>query len=104
MKVWVVQRNDSEIERRLRLDGTVGLDRGSRLLAQFIETWYDGHAPGLARSMLSTYAVAWERYILPDLGHLKLRQIRPQTVEAFKRELRRRGVGDPMIVKSLTVL
>jgi integrase len=94
----------SEIERRLRLDGTAGLDRGSRTLAEFIETWYDGHAPNLARSTLAAYAVAWERHILPALGPVKLRQIRPRVVEEFKRELRRRGVGDPMIVKTLTVL
>ena len=35
---------------------------------------------------------------------MKLRQIRPRVVEEFKRELRRRGVGDPMTVKTLTVL
>jgi integrase len=94
----------AEIERRLRLDGTAGLDRGSRTLAEFIETWYEGHAPNLARSTLAAYAVAWERYILPALGPVKLRQIKARVVEEFKRDLRRRGVGDPMIVKTLTVL
>lgn len=94
----------SEIERRLRFDGASGLDRGARSLAEFIETWYDGHAPNLASSTLNAYAVSWERYILPELGHFKLRQVRPQIVEEFKRELTRRGVGAPMIVKTLAVL
>ncbi|MGA2925656.1 MAG: tyrosine-type recombinase/integrase [Solirubrobacteraceae bacterium] len=94
----------NEIERRLRLDGASGLDRGGRTLAQFIETWYDGHAPGLARSTLDVYAVAWERYILPELGRVTLRQLRPHVVEQFKREPIRRGVGNAMIAKTLTML
>ena len=50
------------------------------------------------------YATQFDLRILPRLGAMRLRDIRPSTVEEFVAGMKRRGVGDPTIVKTLTVL
>jgi hypothetical protein len=74
------------VRRRKRLDDLAALDAGKETLAEFAGEWWDLHAETLARSTKG-YATVLDRYIVPRLGSLRLRDIRPQVVERFKRDL-----------------
>jgi integrase len=50
------------------------------------------------------YASLWDRYVLPRLGAIELRRLSPAVIESFQAELRREGVGNPTIIKTLTLL
>jgi integrase len=50
------------------------------------------------------YASVWDRYVLPRLGGFELRRLTPAVIDGFQSELRREGVGDPTILKTLTLL
>jgi integrase len=50
------------------------------------------------------YASLWDRYVLPRLGGFELRRLTPAVIESFQAELRREGVGEPTILKTLTLL
>jgi len=42
--------------------------------------------------------------VLPELGGYELRRLTPALIERFQADLRRQGVGDPTIIKTLTLL
>src|SRR5262249_4744877 len=67
------------------------------------EWWATYAEPNLAPKTLAMYASVWDRYVLPRLGGFELRRLSPAAVEAFQAELRREGVGEPTILKTLTV-
>lgn len=50
------------------------------------------------------YASLWDRHVLPRLGGFELRRLTPAVIEAFQAELRRENVGEPTILKTLTLL
>jgi hypothetical protein len=60
--------------------------------------------PHLARKTREVYADLWDRHILGRLGGAELRRIAPEVVESFRAELRKAGVGDPTILKTLALL
>jgi integrase len=95
---------DGDVHRRKRLDDLAALDAGKETLAEFAVEWWELHAETLARSTKEVYATVLDRYIVPRLGSLRLRDIRPQVVERFKRDLGASGVGAASARKTLTVL
>ena len=95
---------DGDVHRRKRLDDLAALDAGKETLAEFAREWWELHAETLARSTQEVYAIVLDRYIVPRLGSLRLREIRPQVVERFKRDLATAGVGAASARKTLTVL
>jgi integrase len=95
---------DGDVHRRKRLDDLAALDAGKETLAEFAREWWELHAETLARSTQEVYATVLDRYIVPRLGSLRLREIRPQIVERFKRDLATAGVGAASARKTLTVL
>jgi integrase len=58
----------------------------------------------LTRRTQDVYATQLDLRILPRLGHMRVRDIKPSTVEEFVAAMKRDGVGDPTIIKTLTVL
>ena len=58
----------------------------------------------IAAKTLRMYADLWDRHVLPRLGSLELRRITPEVVENFQSDLRKSGVGDPTILKTLSLL
>jgi Phage integrase, N-terminal SAM-like domain len=96
---------DAEVRRRKRLGSLGLLDAGRETLDDFAREWFASYAiPNLAKNTQKAYADAYDRFILPRLGGLELRQITPAVVEDFQSELRANGVGNAMIRKTLAVL
>ena len=96
---------DAEVRRRRRLGSLGMLDAGTESLADFAQEWWRVYArPTLAPKTLLVYADAWDRHVLPRLGGLSLRELTPRVVEGFQSDLRAARVGDPMVVKVMTLL
>src|SRR3954451_17767593 len=96
---------DAELRRRRRLGDLDLLDAGRETLADFAREWWRVYAePNLAAKTLRMYADLWDRHVLPRLGSLELRRITPEVVENFQGDLRKAGVGDPTILKTLSLL
>ena len=67
--------------------------------------WIDRYAlPTLSPKSIRDYRGVYDRHIAPRLGPMPLRSITPAVVEEFAGQLRAKGVGDPTILKSLTLL
>ncbi|MDQ2984066.1 MAG: site-specific integrase [Actinomycetota bacterium] len=96
---------DAELRRRRRLGEPELLDAGRETLADFAREWWSVYAePNLARKTRKVYADLWGRHVLCRLGGAELRRITPEVVESFQAELRKAGVGDPTILKTLALL
>jgi integrase len=96
---------DAEIRRRDALGEFGILAAGRETLADFAREWWRLYAePNLARKTLEVYADLWDRHVLPCLGGFKLHELTPELLESFQVDLRSAGVGDPTIVKALSLL
>jgi integrase len=96
---------ESEIKRRQRLGALHSIDAGSETLADFVEEWWRLHAmPNLAESTRTTYSHIWDHHMLKQLGGYRLRELTPAVVQDLRVALAARGVGEPTILKALTVL
>lgn len=90
-------------DRRLQLG--VDYDAGRETLAEFMEVWWRTYAvPNLKPATRDVYLQTWGKYLLPRLGALELREITPAVVEDFRAQLHKAGVGDPTVIKALTLL
>jgi integrase len=97
-------RFDGDIKRRLALGDDL-TPRGTQRLDAFTQRWIDTHMKvALTTATQDVYATQLDLRILPALGHLRLRDIRPSSIDEFVAAMRRKGVGDPTVVKTLTVL
>ncbi len=97
-------RFDGNIKRQLALGADL-TPRGTQRLDAFTQQWIDTHMKvALTSQTQDVYATQLDLRILPQLGHLRLRDIRPSTIDEFVAAMKRKEVGDPTIVKTLTVL
>jgi integrase len=80
------------------------LDHGKRTLGELHESWWEVHAPNLARATREAYEGAWEKLIEPRLGKLRLSEITPLALEQFMRSLLASGVGEASAEKVWVVL
>ena len=87
---------DAEI-RRLRRLGELGLmDAGRISLAEFGKEWLVAYAiPNLEPTTLRTYESLWDRHVLPNIGGVELRQLRPAVLDRFLAQLQRDGLSPP---------
>jgi integrase len=97
-------RFETEMRRQKQLGG-LATSGTQETLDEWARQWFRSYAqPTLARTTLTYYAHAWDKYVLPRLGGQELRRITPQVVSAFADELRRDGVGEATIRKVLSLL
>lgn len=97
---------DAKVKLAKRQGELAELDAGRMKLAQFLDDeWWPKYAePELAGKTRAYYESVLRRLIKPELGHLQLRSITPARVSEFQAELRRRGVSDETIRKTLSIL
>lgn len=96
---------DARMARAQALGELDRVDRGKITLAEYADLWWERYAlPNLAQGTLDTYSVQLDLRVIPHFGGWPLRDITPAAVEDWIATLRRRRVGDPSILKSLTVL
>lgn len=86
--------------------GDVGLVvRGTETLGEYAEQWWERYARlRLAESTLPVYATQLDLRIFPKWGGWQLREITPAAIEEWIAEMTADGVGDPTILKTLTVM
>src|SRR5215207_9063775 len=91
---------DAEI-RRLRRLGELGLmDAGRISLAEFGKEWLVAYAiPNLEPTTLRTYESLWDRHVLPNIGGVELRQLRPAVLDRFLAQLQRDGLSPASVKK-----
>lgn len=79
--------------------------RGSITLRDYAyEVWWPDYAEvNLTAEGRANYGVQLDLRIIPEWGDHQLRQLRPAPIEAWVARLRKQGVGDPTIIKTLTV-
>ena len=94
------QAFDAEI-RRLRRLGELGLmDAGRISLAEFGKEWLLAYAvPNLEPATLRTYGSLWDRHVLPNIGAVELRQLRPAVFDRFLAQLQRDGLSPASVKK-----
>src|SRR6266511_588649 len=74
-------------------------------LASFLEEWWEKYArASLKPSTLASYAYVLDRWIIPYLGRLRLRDISRERVDQYRAELRAAGAGAPTINRALAIL
>jgi integrase len=104
------RKRDAELfdaeQRRLRQFRGVNHVVGDDVrLSEFAGKWWTDYAEvHLSKRTRANYAVQLDARIIPELGGLRLRDIRPSTVETWIATMQRRGDGAPSIVRASAVL
>jgi integrase len=102
-------RQAKQIEARLLEEVGAGRHKGSRsrTMAELLERWlvWRPTVRPIAPTTVSSYRAAMDRYILPALGKLPVRQLDAATLDAFYAQLRTRGGknGRPLAATASTV-
>src|SRR5215211_572953 len=100
-------RQAKQIEAQLLAEIGTGQHRGSRsrTMAELLERWLEWPPTvrPIAPTTVSSYRAAMDRYILPALGKLPVRQVDAATLDAFYAHLRTRGGKDGRPLKASTV-
>ena len=100
-RVTVRGKTSSEVRRKLRAvvdradQGRAVVD-SSLTVKAYLERWQDVGLParGLGRSTVMGYGYAIEKQLIPFLGELKLKQLKPSDVERFVVAMKRGEVGE----------
>jgi integrase len=100
-------RQAKQVEARLLEEVGTGRHKGSRsrTMAELLERWLEWRPTvrPIAPTTISSYRAAMDRYILPALGKLPVRQVDAATLDAFYANLRTRGGKDCRPLKASTV-
>lgn len=95
---------ESDLIRKRRL-GELATDATRETLAELKGSWWESHVePHLAATTRESYGVIWRAHIEPALARHRLSELTPDRIERFMVELRRKGVGEASIRRSLAVL
>lgn len=95
----------THVDRLAQLGQLAQLDAGKVTLGEFVEEYWQLHAiPNLAPKTRSIYLHVWSKHAHPRLAGYRLRDITPAVMVDFRAQLTRQGVGDPTIIKTLTML
>ncbi len=84
----------AEIRRRQQLGTLVSMDSGRVTLADYvIKTWAPAYGSSLARKTQLHYEHLLVKHVLPELGPLELRAIRPETIARWQADRLAAGHG-----------
>ena len=96
---------EADVTRRKRLGQLAQIDAGRETVAEFAREWWRIHAePNLAARTRESYAVVFDKHILPRVGGLPLREVTPAVVAGLSADLKAAGVGPAAARRALTVL
>jgi hypothetical protein len=95
----------AEIRRRQQLGTLVTMDLGRLTLAEYVVgTWCEAYASQLSPKTWMHYRQLLNKHILPSLGPLELRAIRPDTIGRWQAERLAAGYGRVSVRYALTLL
>ena len=81
------------------------LDAGKETLLKFAVRWERLYASQqLADRTVKHYAHLQKKYLMPELGHLSLRQLTPERIQTFQATLLEEKVGAPTVRKTMAML
>jgi integrase-like protein len=108
-KTFPLKRDADAYEAKIKLakrQGDLGeLDAGRERLEDFIAEWWRLDAePRLADSTRAYYAWLRDKHIVPRIGHLQLRGLRPEVLQRFQTELLKSGAGQVTTRKTMVLL
>jgi integrase len=96
----------AQVRTTLEAGGILQLEQEIPTLAAFMEEYWRVYAlPNLSPNTREVYKRVWAKHARPRLGHMTLRAITPGAVNRQLVEpMRRGGAGEPVILKTLTML
>lgn len=95
----------TEMRRRKQLGELASVKPSRVTLDEFAREWWQRYASTeLARTTQERHAAVWDLHVLPRLGGVQMGQLNPGVIDAFQAELRKAGVGEPTIRKTLALL
>jgi hypothetical protein len=95
----------AELRRRQQLGTLTEMDMGRVTLAEYVvDTWCEAYASQLAPKTWMHYRQLLNKHILPSLGPLELRAIRPETIARWQAERLAAGHGRVSVRYALTLL
>ena len=96
---------EADITRRKRLGQLAQIDAGRQTVAEFAREWWRIHAiPNLSPRTRETYAIVFDKHLLPRVGELPLREVTPAVVASLSADMQAARVGPAATRKALTVL
>src|SRR5207248_2489674 len=95
----------AELRRRQQLGTLTSMDMGRVTLADYvIGTWCEAYASQLSTKTWMHYRQLLNKHILPSLGPLELRAIRPETIARWQAERLGAGHGRVSVRYAVTLL
>ena len=96
---------DAEVKRRQRVGDLALVDAGTQTSADFAEEWWSLYAaPNLALKTRRVYASLWDLHVLPRVGGLRLRELRPESVNRLIADLHEQGLAPGTVRKVVALL
>ena len=93
----------AELRRRQQLGTLTEMDMGRVTLAEYVVgTWCEAYASQLSPKTWMHYRQLLNKHILPSLGSLELRAIRPETIGRWQAERLAAGYGRVSVRYALT--
>lgn len=95
----------AEVDRRKALGELASFEAANQTVKQLATDWWERYAePNLAWNTLVNYQRVLDAHVIPRLGRLRLRDVKPGVVADFRARLERAGVGRDAVRKSMVVL
>jgi integrase len=95
----------AELRRRQQLGTLTSMDMGRVTLGEYVvDTWCEAYASELSPKTWQNYGQLLNKHILPSLGPLELRSIRPETLARWQAERLAAGYGRVSVRYALTLL
>jgi integrase len=99
------ERFEEEARRRRRLGELGESEWATRTVEELAGDWWELYVePNLATRTKRDYARLLDRHVVPRLGRHRLREMQPEVVDRFRRDLERAGVGRSQVRQALAVL
>ena len=96
---------ENDVARRQALGELQLLEGGGKTLREVTEEWWELHAePNLAPQTLQNYSEVLDNLLMPQLGSRRLRDLSVESVERFRADLERQGLGRHRVRRSMVVL
>ncbi len=93
--------------RRAKQLGQLGSELlgSNQSLEEFIGEWWEKHAvPVLAPGTLASYVHPIDKWIIPYLGHLRMRELSREAIDGYRASLVAAGAGAPTVNRCLGIL
>ncbi len=77
----------------------------NQTLEEFISEWWEKHAvPMLAPGTLASYAPSLDKWVIPYLGRLRMRDLTREAIDTYRASLVAAGAGAPTVNRCLGIL